>query len=151
MQRRTKAAIAGVAVVAAVASGTSMAFAGGADDDATDTAIVNCKVLHDFRACKGLRERMRRIGTSQNVWRRLSGHCGVCRWLVNVDGDGNRARSRGVCIIVFIHILQGWGSAVRSVQPFNDGAADIQRDLVNIPELDAHPRTARQTLCAHGG
>jgi uncharacterized membrane protein YkoI len=41
MQRRTKVIIAGVAVVAAVGTGTTMALAGGADDDATDTPITS--------------------------------------------------------------------------------------------------------------
>lgn len=40
MQRRTKVLIAGVVAVAAAGTGTTMAFAGGADDDATDTPIT---------------------------------------------------------------------------------------------------------------
>lgn len=40
MQRRTKAVIAGIAVVAAVGAGTTVALAGGADDDATDAPIT---------------------------------------------------------------------------------------------------------------
>jgi uncharacterized membrane protein YkoI len=39
MQRPTKAVIAGIAVVAAVGAGTTMALASGSDDDPTDTPI----------------------------------------------------------------------------------------------------------------
>lgn len=41
MQRRTKVFIAGVAAVAAVGTGATVAVAGGADDDATDTPITS--------------------------------------------------------------------------------------------------------------
>ncbi|HUR77887.1 MAG TPA: PepSY domain-containing protein [Acidimicrobiales bacterium] len=41
MKRSTKAVIAGVAVVAAIGAGSSVAFAGGSDDDATDTPIAS--------------------------------------------------------------------------------------------------------------
>jgi hypothetical protein len=39
MERRMKAFIGGIAVASAVGTGTTMALAGGADDDATDTPI----------------------------------------------------------------------------------------------------------------
>jgi uncharacterized membrane protein YkoI len=39
MQKRTKIALAGLAVVGSVAAGTGVAIAGGSDDDATDTPI----------------------------------------------------------------------------------------------------------------
>ena len=40
MQRRTKAAIAGIAVATLAGIGATAAMAGGADDDATDTPIT---------------------------------------------------------------------------------------------------------------
>ncbi len=40
MQRRTKVVLAAIAVLGSIAAGTSIAVAGGSDDDATDTAIT---------------------------------------------------------------------------------------------------------------
>ena len=40
MQRRTKILISGLAVAAAIGAGATVAVAGGADDDATDTPIT---------------------------------------------------------------------------------------------------------------